>query len=123
MENVDKAFDIFKQSLDEAHIPSITTNKSFHEDTEALYELAFDVYHLTKEADQNLGEGTPVEPFEAADMVLSLANQLYDIIKKEIDDNKDIGKDNLLRGLAERSVAVIGKMKRYKMSNVEENEE
>ncbi len=122
MERLDKAFDIFVRALDNAHIPSITVDGPYHSDTEELYQLAFDFYHMMKEARQNLGLDEAVEVCDVAQETYDMAEEMKEIIDEEIKSNKDTGYDNILRGFAEKAIAVCGKMRRYQRKAEKEEE-
>lgn len=122
MDRLQRAFEIFVESLNEAHIPSITVDGPYHQDTEALYELAFKFYHLWKEARQNMEIDEAVEVEDIASKTYDLSSELEDLILTEVNENKNIGYDDILRWLAQEALSVCGKMKRYQRK-VEEKEE
>lgn len=122
MDRLNRAFDIFRQSLDNAHIPTITVDWPYHSDTEDLYTLAFDFYHLSKEIKQNIWEDDAVEVEDVAQETYDFAEELKELIDEEISENSNTWYDNLLRGLSERAVEVCWKMKRYQHKLEEEKE-
>jgi translation initiation factor 2 alpha subunit (eIF-2alpha) len=59
-----KVFDIFKELLAEIHIPTKTTDTQFHKDSEEAYELAFDIFHLVSEMNQDIEKDPSVDEDE-----------------------------------------------------------
>ena len=90
MDRLDKSFQIFTEALNNAHIPTITVDGPYHSDTEDLYTLAFDFYHLGKEARQNMETEEAVEVCDVAGETYDLANELETLINDEIKENKNI---------------------------------
>lgn len=123
MNRLDNAFEIFVESLNELHIPSITVDGPYHKDTEDLYELAFDFYHMLKEARQNAWEDEAIDICENWIRSFELAQEIEKIILDEIKENKNIGIDDELRWLAARALAVKWKMMRYKRLEDKEKQE
>lgn len=117
-----KLFEIFAKLL-AIHIATKTTCSTFHKDSEAAYELAFDCDHLTREMRQDIELDEPKEmeevAVEAYDLVESIKTELTAMIK----DNKDPGLDNLLRTLYERTNNVCGTMRGWAREAEEENDE
>lgn len=117
-----EVFDIFQKLLVDIHIPTKTENTQFHKDSEQAYELAFDIFHLVSEMNQDIEEDRSVEVSEVGPEAYELVERLKEILKEEIDNNDDIGKDNLLRSLYERANGVCGIMRQYSKEEYDEDD-
>ena len=104
------------------HIESKTTGSQYHKDTEKAYEFAFDAFHTTEEMKQDLGLSQASDCEDTGQEAYDLIENLKAIIEKDVKQNKDIGYDNRLRGLAERATDLCGTFKQYTKEQEEEED-
>lgn len=114
-----RTFQIFARLL-AIHIATKTVNTPFHSDTEKAYTFAFDIDHQVREMRQDLALDACSEVEEVAPEAYDLVEELKKYLADEIKANKDIGMDNLLRGLYERANGVCGTLRGYAMEAKEE---
>lgn len=118
-----RAFEIYRVLLLDVHIPTKTTDKNLHEDSVGAYEFAFKVVHDVLEARQDTATDDPVPCDEAGPKAYELIEELKDIVGELIDENEDIGIDNLLRSLYEEASGHCGNLRRYSEREKEDEDE
>lgn len=112
-----RVFAIYKRLL-EIHILTKTTDKNgFHSDTQSAYENAFDVFHKIKETRQDLEIDSPELVVSVADEAYTLQEEIEDIVRSMVKENKDIAMDELLRWLALSSSNICGNMRKHILDN------
>lgn len=117
-----RTFQIFARLL-AIHIVTKTVDTPFHNDTEKAYTLAFDIDHQIREMRQDLALDNPSQVDDVAKEAYDLVEELKKYLADEIKTNKDIGMDNLMRGLYEKANGVCGTLRGYVMEAEEEESE
>jgi len=102
------------------HIKTKTVCPLFHEKSQDWYELGFDVAHGILEKNQDLEIDKPIDDKEAKTQAYALLQELKTIISAEVKTNKEIGKDNLLRGLYDKLDFACGNARAFLSEEKEE---
>jgi len=104
------------------HIGTKTICPLFHEKSQDWYELGFDISHETLEKNQDLGID-PVAEEWYEQRAYDLLEEYKTIIQAEIEDNTEIGKDNLLRWLYDKLDFACGNARWFIVEEKEEEQE
>lgn len=98
---MDRIFEIYKQILS-AHIKTKTTCPLFHEKSADFYELIFDIFHTISEKRQDIEIDMTWDEEVLKRQTYDNLEEVKSIIESMINANKNIGMDNLLRGLMDK---------------------
>ena len=96
----DKVFDLYHRLL-ELHISTKTSDATFHKDSAAFYEAAFDFFHSVMEGMTDAGIAPSMDSATAKKEAMDILNELKSIAEDMVNQNKDIAIDNILRGVVE----------------------
>ena len=99
------------------HIQSFTTGTQFHKDTEKAYDLLFDTFHTIQEMLQATGQTPTTNCDNDGKEAYDLIEEAKEIVIGLVEDNEDIGYDNLLRGKVEDLNLLCGTFKQYTEEN------
>ena len=97
----DEIKSLYLEILDN-HIYTKTNDPVFHPASAAFYETAFAAYHGAKEAFQDSKQESPMNPKEARQKTYDALEKIKSILVSMVESNKDIGTDNVLRGLVDK---------------------
>ena len=106
----EKVFDLYRRLL-EIHIATKTSDTTFHKDSAAFYESAFDFFHSVMEGMTDAGKAASMDSAAAKKETASILNELKKIAEDMVNNNDDIAIDNILRGVVEDLGFQVGTMK------------
>ena len=97
----DELRQLYTDMLD-LHIGTKTNDIVFHKASEGFYETLFDVLHQVKEAMQDSKQAAPINAGEARKESYTILEKVKTLLTKMVEENKDVGVDNVLRGLVDK---------------------
>ena len=90
------------------HIGTKAVDVVFHKESEAFYDMLFDIFHQVSEKNQDLEIDEPTDCESAKLEAYSLLEEAKSELEGMIKSNKDMGMDNLLRDLLDKLQFQIG---------------
>ena len=122
MMKLSKYLDLHNEALN-IHIQEKTSYPLHHTHTEALYELAFDVYHQLSEKYQDIKKETPIDDDEAVQKAYDIAEKIKDWLGELIKGKTTPWEDNLLRALYDRAEFICGDLRGFVTEEKDEYDE
>lgn len=119
---MEQIFEIYKQILS-AHIKTKTVCPLFHEKSADFYELLFDIFHEISEKRQDIEVDMPWDEKALIQQTYDNLEETKSIIEEMINSNKNIGMDNLLRGIMDKLDFACWNARWFIQEEEEENEE
>lgn len=119
----DKKLKEIFDSLLLTHIGTKTTASRFHEKSAEWYEFALEVRHSIGEKLQDIEVMDPISCDDASDQAYKDLEDLKNTLISMCKENKDIGMDNLIRGLIDQAQGHCGNARAFVNEHEEYEEE